>query len=65
MSRVRALGAHDHIFCPDLIFLHRNKSRWQTKIVEDVEASPEGSKKALHVFEIEHHSLIYTKSLGV
>lgn len=46
MSSVMASGAHGHMFCSDLVFFHWNTSlRPQAKMVEYVEADPEGLKE--------------------
>lgn len=67
MSRSMAFEAHGHNICSDLMFFHCTKSLcWQTEMVEDVKAAPEGPEyKLSHVFKILHYALMYTISCWV
>lgn len=75
-ERLESCEVHGHcdgsystrsLFCSDSSFFHRNKSFcWQSNVVKDIEADPEGSEgRILQGFEVIYQTLISTKGLRV
>lgn len=62
ISSVMGYEARGQSFYSYLVLLHLRKPRWQTKVLEDVEADPKETKeRLLHVFEMKEPALISTK----